>query len=1499
MLSRLIGLTTGTVRDLTRRLGTATDIAPQIRHDLGTLLDPGLHRDRRVTRVGDRTSVEVHGLGSEQGPKLSVALRDTLDGVPGVEHVHTNSLTGHVTVTTGADVDIPDLVDAVAGVEDDFGLADHPWDPTTPHPGDLEPALSAAISLAVDTVALGLAAAGAVTPRRAPVQFFQATVAMLDTQPRLRALLEQRLGQARTDLLVTTANAVGQAAGDGVGSLLVDAGQRVLVLAEASARHARWREWELATDHSRRPSVVHEPLRIGPRPVELPPGPVERCADEIATGSALATAVALFGRGAADTAPALGLSAPKAARTSRESFAAVLALRLTLAGVVTVDPAIWRRLDRLSAIVIDGDVLLGTHRLVLDAEAADDRERRRIWSAVQDQLWTTPDADSPVGHTDSTPQGDSDGKNEGGPLRLSIREQGEPEGPIWYDVHDDSRLAGRVLVGHELHPHAQAILLAARDAGLRVILAGSRDTTELRSSADQFVPRTQSQHDLVRRLQEQGHGVAVVSGSADRALAAADAAIGVVSHHRTGAPRSPWSADVLCTELAQVLDVLTAIGPARQASARGRALALSAASLGGLLVAAAPQRHNEQLPVTAAQAAGLLSGGLSGWRATTSELDASASPLLPWHALQAREVLTRLPEPAPISEPKPKPTTAIRDRATASLAPFARFAGHLRAEVADPLTPILGVGAAASAILGAPTDALLVTSVLTVNAVVSTLQRLRAESALRDLLHGEALRAYRIERGTLEREPQDLDDVDGHRVPADRLRAGDVILVCTGDVVPADARLLRCEDLEIDESSLTGESVTVEKRVEATPGAALSERYCMLFQGSTVVNGTAAAVVVAVGADTETERAAAAAIPPRRGGVQAQLRQLTDRALPATVAGGSAVTALDWLRGRSLRDALAEGVAVATAAVPEGLPLVATVAQSAAARRLSRSGILVRASRTVEALGRVDTVCFDKTGTLTEGRLRLTAMADLDSQWEPDDPGTAARQLLRDAAHACPDPDGPIVHATDRAVLDAAAELLAAGDWETVEELPFESNRGFAATLGHNPRRLRLVAKGAPEVVLDRCTRVRHSNGNSTGTALSETERQRAERLVHELADRGLRVLVVARRDLRSVPDEIEDAVEKLTLIGFLGLADTPRPQARPLVTTLRDNDIGARIITGDHPVTAAAVARELGIETATVTTGSDLDELDETAQAELIERSAVFARVSPRHKVRIVSALQRSGHVVAMAGDGGNDAAAIRTADIGIGLAARGSTAARNAADLVLTEPDPLVLLEALAEGRSMWRRVSDAVGVLVGGNAGEVAFTVLGTAVSGRAPLGTRQFLLVNLLTDMFPAMAVALSPDPVAESVEKPDRAEKLGAHLAARPPADLGAELSHAIVSRGATTAAGATGAWLIGRYTGTARRASTIGLVALIGTQLGQTLLAARHSPLVWLTTAASGVVLVTVVMTPGVCTYFGCRPLGPVAWTIACGSAAVATAVSALDSGHARNARSRLEGSSE
>nr|WP_255360311.1 cation-translocating P-type ATPase [Nocardia sp. BMG51109] len=784
------------------------------------------------------------------------------------------------------------------------------------------------------------------------------------------------------------------------------------------------------------------------------------------------------------------------------------------------------------------------------------------------------------------------------------------------------------------------------------------------------------------------------------------------------------------------------------------------------------------------------------------------------------------------------------------------------------MTPLLAVGAVASALLGSPTDAVLVGSVLGLNAAVSALQSRRARISLHRMLLGERLQARRITE-------------DGEiRTPADDLLPGDIIALGGGEVVPADARLLEVDGLELDESGLTGESVPVEKRTAATPGAPLDDRSCMAYEGGVVVSGTARAVVVAVADGTETGRALAAAGPPPSGGVQAHLRTLTERVLPFTLGGGTAVTATSFLRGLPLRPALADGLAVAVAAVPEGLPLVATVAQLAATRRLSRRGVLVRTGRTIEALGRVDTVCFDKTGTLTEGRLSVVTLADLDERWDAGEFAESAqsRRLLRAAARACPSPNGhPPVHATDRAVVEAADTSLgarAAKVWDPIEEVPFESFRGYAATVGHTAHHIRLAAKGAPEVLLPRCDQVLRADGEGGHrvSAFTADARADADAAIQRLAERGLRVLVVARRDFADAPDHVDGEVEHLTLLGFAGIADHPRPQTPMLVRELAGNEIGIRMITGDHPVTARAVAEQLGIPAGTVATGADLDALDEDGSADLIERATVFARVSPEHKVRIVSALQRRRHAVAMVGDGSNDAAAIRTADVGIGLAARGSVAAREAADLILTRSangaDPAVLLHALAEGRDMWQRVRDAIGVLVGGNAGEVTFTVLGTLLSGQAPIGTRQFLVVNLLTDLGPAMAVALSR---TGATTTDSGAPALSA------PADLGGAFLRAVAVRGASTAAGAAGAWLLGRATGRPRRAETMALAALIGTQLGQTLMVGARSPLVWATVGGSGALLAAIIMTPGVNSFFGCVPLGPVAWAIVFGSAALGT----------------------
>jgi cation-transporting P-type ATPase I len=513
---------------------------------------------------------------------------------------------------------------------------------------------------------------------------------------------------------------------------------------------------------------------------------------------------------------------------------------------------------------------------------------------------------------------------------------------------------------------------------------------------------------------------------------------------------------------------------------------------------------------------------------------------------------------------------------------------------------------------------------------------------------------------------------------------------------------------------------------------------------------------------------------------------------------------------------------------------------------------LVRIPRSVEALGRVDVVCFDKTGTLSENRLRVTQVHPV--------AGYSREDVLRFAAHAAPDANGgPQIHATDRAIIEAALAVPGSAasngsrDTEADAHLPFRSGRSFSASVSDDE----LTVKGAPEVVLAACQDV--------GPDIEGTVRQ--------LAAEGLRVIAVARRRLspqqaKLVADD-EDAIadladDSLSLAGFLGLSDTPRAEAPALLKALTEREVGIRLITGDHPITATAIAREMGlpVTAAQVISGAEWDALSRKDQERAVAERVIFARMSPENKVQVVQTLERAGNVCAMVGDGSNDAAAIRAATVGIAVVARGSDSAGIAADVVLVDGRIEALLNAVDEGHELWRRVHAAVSVLLGGNAGEVGFAIIGSAISGTSPLNTRQLLLVNMMTDALPAAALAVSPlrHQAQTSGHGPDQRA-----------------LWRAVAVRGTTTAA----AWMMAGVTGRPRRASTVALVALVSTQLGQTLLDSR-APLVVLTAGGSLVALGTLISIPGVSQLLGCTPLGPVGWAQALGSAGAATAAVAV-----------------
>ena len=545
-------------------------------------------------------------------------------------------------------------------------------------------------------------------------------------------------------------------------------------------------------------------------------------------------------------------------------------------------------------------------------------------------------------------------------------------------------------------------------------------------------------------------------------------------------------------------------------------------------------------------------------------------------------------------------------------------------------------------------------------------------------------------------------------------------------------------------------------------------------------------------------------------------------------------------------------MSLAVAAIPEGLPVLTTSAQLAAARRLSARGALVRNPRAIEALGRVDVLCTDKTGTLTEGRIELRGVWDGRATSADDTLTPAQQRVVAAASRATPVPENgePLPHMTDRAVRRGAARLgigeqSGAAGWTRTEEQPFEPGRGYHATLGRTDEGRLLSVKGAPEVIIARCSRWCQGRRES---GFGPRGREKALAELDRMARSGLRVLAVAERRVDGDGDDsdrqpLDDAgVADLVLLGLIGLADPVRPTAAAAIDGVQAAGVSVVMVTGDHPSTAEGIAAELGIlDSRRVMTGAELSQLDDGQLDEILEDVSVFARVTPADKVRIVGAYQRGGKAVAMTGDGANDAPAIMLADAGLALGERSTPAARSAADVVITDDSIETIVEAIIEGRAMWAAVRDALAILLGGNFGEIAFTAGASILTGRSPLSARQLLLVNLLTDIAPALTIAVRPpahrSPSDLAAEGPDRS--------------LAGALTEDILIRAVATTFGASSAWGLAGLTGGPRRARTVALVGLVGSQLGQTVMAGGRDPATAVAALGAAAVLAGIVQTPG------------------------------------------------
>jgi P-type Ca2+ transporter type 2C len=667
-----------------------------------------------------------------------------------------------------------------------------------------------------------------------------------------------------------------------------------------------------------------------------------------------------------------------------------------------------------------------------------------------------------------------------------------------------------------------------------------------------------------------------------------------------------------------------------------------------------------------------------------------------------------------------------------------------------------------SLLLGEVIDALAIAAIVVLNAALGFQQEYRAERAM------AALKQLAVPLVKVRRDGRPL------AVPAHDLVPGDVILLEAGDVVAADARLFSSPNLRVQEASLTGESQPAEKDAEASiaPGAALADRHTMVYMGTAVAYGRGEAVVVATGMRTELGRIAAAmqAVEREPTPLQRRLEHLARWLAGIVLVLVAIIFVLGLLRGEDVRVTFLTAISLAVAAVPEGLPAVVTVTLALGAQRMLRRRALVRKLLAVETLGSVTVICSDKTGTLTQNRMTVTQIVvggehfDLDSvdaaATSPGlEPTLVAGALCNDAFIQAVAGDGArpetVGDPTEVALAVAAArnalwKPALEAEYPRIAEMPFDSVRKRMLTVHRVGTEGRLpleessyvaFVKGAPDALLETCTTVWSPSGVRP---LADSARATILEANAALATDGLRVLGVAFRPLAD-PDPTR-ADSDLTFLGLVGIIDPPRPEVQQAVQTCVAAGVRPVMITGDHPLTAAAIARQLGIGDGHALSGRDLDDLDEPGLDAVVARTSVYARVAPEHKLRIVAALQKRGEVVAMTGDGVNDAPALKQANIGVAMGVEGTEVAREAADMVLLDDNFATIVSAVEEGRVIYDNIRKFLKYLLATNTGELWTMLLGPLFGLPLPLLPLQILWINLVTDGLPALAL---------SVERPER------------------------------------------------------------------------------------------------------------------------------------------------
>lgn len=639
-------------------------------------------------------------------------------------------------------------------------------------------------------------------------------------------------------------------------------------------------------------------------------------------------------------------------------------------------------------------------------------------------------------------------------------------------------------------------------------------------------------------------------------------------------------------------------------------------------------------------------------------------------------------------------------------------------------------------------EPLLILLIVILNAVMGVYQEGKAEKAL------DALKSMSVPHARV------IRDGEEQVIDAAELVPGDIIKLEAGDFVPADARLLYSAGLKSEESALTGESVPSEKDylAEVKEDAALGDRHNMVYSGCSVSYGTATAVVTATGMDTEMGKIANLLDNEEEGQtpLQQKLAQLGKYLGIVALVACAIIFVVGLINGIPVLEIFMTAVSLAVSAIPEGLPAIVTIVLSIGVQRMVKKNALIRKLPAVETLGGASVICSDKTGTLTQNRMTLTkAYADgyLDPENISNNNTDNIKKLLMYGTLCC---DGSVIFhddeeqhigdPTETAIVLAALkngmskeELNA--KYPRLAEIPFDSNRKLMTTVNKIDGKNIVIVKGAFDMLQSRCI---------------SGDLEAAKKFTESMSENALRVLAVAYKEINTVPetptsDELECG---LTFMGLVGMIDPPRPEAKEAVEVCRRAGIKPVMITGDHVVTASAIAKELGIllEGDKAITGAELDAMtDQELDAE-VENISVYARVSPENKIRIVKAWQRKGQVVSMTGDGVNDAPALKAADIGCAMGITGTDVAKGAADMTLTDDNFATIVDAVREGRGIYANIKKVVGFLLGTNIGEVITVFLAMLLWHKTPLLSMQLLWINLVTDSLPAIALGM------EAVEK---------------------------------------------------------------------------------------------------------------------------------------------------